>query len=180
MDVNFVTSAGETFTIEIGYFDTVLEIKEKVEKYKGYPVTSQKLIFNGHYLLNDRDTEHYEILQGSTVQLVITNPGLGPQRTPPPASSSPATRARRKLNLPVESMNGSLVIHVEMEEHSKVGLLRDELRRAYAMINLNVPDKYFFVHNKEVMNEDYSFHQHNVKDGDVIKVFEGKATHGDP
>lgn len=71
-------------------------------------------------------------------------------------------------------MNGNLLIHVEMEEHSKVDLLTDELRRAYAMISLNVPEKYSFVHDKEVMNEDCSFHQHNVKDGDVIKVFEGK------
>lgn len=71
MDVIFETSRGRNFTIEIGFFDTVLEIKEKVQRYEGYPVSSQKLVFKGQELLDDRDTEHYEILQGSRLQLIV-------------------------------------------------------------------------------------------------------------
>ncbi|URE42850.1 UBQ [Musa troglodytarum] len=59
------------FTIEIGFFDTVLEIKEKVQKYQGYPVPTQKLVFEGQELADDRDTEHYGILQNSRIHLVL-------------------------------------------------------------------------------------------------------------
>nr|XP_010910585.1 polyubiquitin-like [Elaeis guineensis] len=72
MDVIFETSRGRHFSIEIGFFDTVLEIKEKIQRYEGYPVSSQKLLFKGQELIDDHDTEYYEILQGSRLQLIIT------------------------------------------------------------------------------------------------------------
>lgn len=71
MDVIFETSEGRQFTIEIGFFDTVLEIKEKIMKYEGYPVASQTLLFKEKVMADDGDTELYEILQGSKVQLVL-------------------------------------------------------------------------------------------------------------
>ncbi|CAL9771701.1 unnamed protein product [Musa acuminata subsp. burmannicoides] len=71
MDVVFETSTGRYFTIEIGFFDTVLEIKEKVQKYQGYPVPTQKLLFQGQELADDRDTEHYNILQNSRIHLAL-------------------------------------------------------------------------------------------------------------
>ncbi|XP_073009249.1 polyubiquitin-like [Typha latifolia] len=74
MDVTFETSKGRLFTIEIGYFDTVHEIKEKIHKYEGYPVSSQKLIFNGRELSDDGNTEHYDILQGSHIHLAVNEP----------------------------------------------------------------------------------------------------------
>ncbi|RWV82838.1 hypothetical protein GW17_00055626 [Ensete ventricosum] len=71
MDVVFETSTGSYFTIEIGFFDTVLEIKEKVYKYRGYPVSAQKLVFEGQELADDRDTEYYAILHHSRIHLVL-------------------------------------------------------------------------------------------------------------
>ncbi|XP_008776096.1 polyubiquitin-like [Phoenix dactylifera] len=79
MDVIFETSRGRHFTIEIGFFDTVLEIKEKIHRYEGYPVSSQKLVFIGEELIDDRDTEHYKILQGSRLKLIVAEPDDGSQ-----------------------------------------------------------------------------------------------------
>lgn len=70
MDVIFETAKGRQFTIEIGFFDTVLEIKEKIEKYEGYPVSTQTLVFKGQVLTDTGDTEAYDILEGSRIQLM--------------------------------------------------------------------------------------------------------------
>ena len=71
MDVIFETSKGKQFKIEIGFFDTVLEMKEKIEKYEGYPVSSQTLAFKGQVMADDGDTELYEVLEGSRIQLTL-------------------------------------------------------------------------------------------------------------
>ncbi|KAE8696855.1 putative tyrosyl-DNA phosphodiesterase [Hibiscus syriacus] len=77
MDVIFETQRGKAFCIEVGFFDTVLEIKEKVQKYKGIPVHTQTLIFNGHVLQDERDVEYCEILQFSRIKLLVA-PDLAP------------------------------------------------------------------------------------------------------
>uniref|UniRef100_A0A0A0KHW3 Ubiquitin-like domain-containing protein n=1 Tax=Cucumis sativus TaxID=3659 RepID=A0A0A0KHW3_CUCSA len=79
MDVILVPEKGDTFGIEVGYFDTVLEIKEKIEKYQGIPIPKQTLIFNGRILQDDRDVEFCEILQHSRIQLVVANSELSAQ-----------------------------------------------------------------------------------------------------
>ncbi|OAY25985.1 ubiquitin domain-containing protein 7SL RNA1 [Manihot esculenta] len=73
MDVFFETQRGTRFSIEVGFFDTVLEIKEKVEKYQGIPIHKQTLVFNGQVLQDDRDVEYCEILQNSRIQLLIAS-----------------------------------------------------------------------------------------------------------
>ena len=58
MDVNFVTQGVpmRKFSIEIGFFDTVSEIKQKIQKYQGTLVFHQTLIFNGKVLEAERVT----------------------------------------------------------------------------------------------------------------------------
>ncbi|XP_077245897.1 ubiquitin-like domain-containing protein [Tasmannia lanceolata] len=71
MDVIFETPKGKKVYIEVGFFDTVLEMKEKVQKYEGTPIARQTLIFNGKIMADERDTEFYEVLQGSHIQLLV-------------------------------------------------------------------------------------------------------------
>ncbi|XP_019182487.1 PREDICTED: ubiquitin-like protein-NEDD8-like protein RUB3 [Ipomoea nil] len=71
MDLIFEPQRGTQFTIEIGYFDTVQEIKEKVQKYQGIPAATQTLIFNGNVLQDDLNVHSSEILDRSHVQLVV-------------------------------------------------------------------------------------------------------------
>ncbi|XP_065879547.1 polyubiquitin-like [Euphorbia lathyris] len=73
MDVFFESQRGKTFCIELGYFDTVLEIKEKIQKYHGIPITTQTLIFNNQILEDERDIEFCEILHNSHIQLLIAS-----------------------------------------------------------------------------------------------------------
>nr|GMC98948.1 ubiquitin-like protein-NEDD8-like protein RUB3 [Ipomoea batatas] len=65
MDLIFEPQRGTQFTIEIGYFDTVQEIKEKVQKYQGIPASTQTLVFNGNVLQDDLNVHSSEILDRS-------------------------------------------------------------------------------------------------------------------
>jgi len=71
MDIVFETERGVSFTIEIGYFDTVLEIKEKIQKYRDVPISDQTLVFNGKTLEDDGNTETSYICHNSRMRLVL-------------------------------------------------------------------------------------------------------------
>jgi len=71
MDVTFVLEDERTFCIEVSVFDSVLEIKQKVQKYKAIPTSSQTLIFNGQILQNDDVIFHTHISQQSRLKLLV-------------------------------------------------------------------------------------------------------------
>ncbi|KAI9123947.1 hypothetical protein K1719_005247 [Acacia pycnantha] len=70
MDLIFEPQA-ERFKIEVLYSDTIPEIKQKIEKRKGIPVSMQTLIFNGQTLPDDADIQNCALLERSHVQLLI-------------------------------------------------------------------------------------------------------------
>ncbi|KAL8222837.1 hypothetical protein R6Q57_020236 [Mikania cordata] len=80
MDLFFDADKGMSFTVEVGYFDTIQEIKQKVTKYHGIPVHQQTLKFHGKTLPDDLNIHTSDILDGSRLNLVTTV--IDPQ--PPP------------------------------------------------------------------------------------------------
>ncbi|TKY62485.1 Polyubiquitin protein [Spatholobus suberectus] len=72
MDVIFEPQRGRPFSIEIGFFDTVLEIKEKVQKYQNIPVSKQTLILNGQVLQDTDDPWKVEILHNTHIQIQLS------------------------------------------------------------------------------------------------------------
>ncbi|MQM13251.1 hypothetical protein Taro_046176 [Colocasia esculenta] len=74
MDVIFETPEGSAYSIEVWFFSTVLEMKEKIHMYHGFLVTRQCLIFNGHVIEDDHDTEYYGVLHGSRIHLFLDSP----------------------------------------------------------------------------------------------------------
>ncbi|CAI9758126.1 unnamed protein product [Fraxinus pennsylvanica] len=71
MDINFQPSRGNAFQIEIGYFDTVLEMKEKIQKVKGIPISKQTLVFNGNVLQDELNVHYSDILDQSHIQVLV-------------------------------------------------------------------------------------------------------------
>ncbi|KAF7061875.1 hypothetical protein CFC21_068533 [Triticum aestivum] len=71
MEVTFETTQGRRFTVEIWYLSTVRRIKEYILRQEGIPVESQRLFFQGQELQDDRDTQHYPIVEGSHVLIVL-------------------------------------------------------------------------------------------------------------
>lgn len=71
MDIVFQPTTGSPFSIEVGYFDTVLEMKEKIQKYKGIPVSKQTLCFNKGVLPDDLNIHNSNILDRSRIHLLL-------------------------------------------------------------------------------------------------------------
>ncbi|KAJ0016776.1 hypothetical protein Pint_10892 [Pistacia integerrima] len=120
MDVIFEPQRGRPFSIEVGFFDTVLEIKEKIHKYQGIPVQRQTLVFNGHVLQDDRDVEYCEILQNSHIQLFVAPDQSPPQPQPQPQSqpqlvkneqASPSKKIHLRINIP----SSKTLVHLPLD-----------------------------------------------------------------
>ncbi|KAL1214629.1 Ubiquitin domain-containing protein 7SL RNA1 [Cardamine amara subsp. amara] len=87
MDVFFVTQNGLKFCIELGYWDTILEVKEKIKKYQRIPVPLQTLFFQGNVLQDHLDIGKCKILHKSLVCLFV-NDGQVLKRVNPPMMSN--------------------------------------------------------------------------------------------
>ncbi|KAI4374069.1 hypothetical protein MLD38_012112 [Melastoma candidum] len=70
MDLIFEVENGYHFSLEVDLFDTVQEIKEKIEKYRGIPACDQTLMFDGEILQDEYAINNYNIVVGSHVKLV--------------------------------------------------------------------------------------------------------------
>ncbi|KAJ1386668.1 Ubiquitin-like domain superfamily [Sesbania bispinosa] len=113
MDVIFEIQRGKTFSIEVGFFDTVLEMKEKVQKYESIPISKQTLIFNGQVLPDDGDIWKCEIFQNSRIQLIVA----------PDSDKSPS--AKIQLNVKITSSN--VHIPLEMDLNDTVLKLKEKI-----------------------------------------------------
>ena len=69
MDVSFVCSGEKPFEMEVGFFDTVQDIKEKLQSRRGWPAAVMSLLHNGDVLADDGGgIERHGIVEGSVVQ----------------------------------------------------------------------------------------------------------------
>jgi hypothetical protein len=196
MDVIFEPQTGSPFSIEVGFFDTVLEIKEKIQKYQAIPISKQTLIFNGNVLQDNHNIEHCEILQGSHIQLIVSPDSdiaaieilesssidvgfKGLPTNPIVARSRPTMAPPKKLKLTVLTRCGTKKIPVEMNVSDNVEELRKELEKLQQRLHFPLPEEgYFFIHKQNVMDEDQSFWWHHVGQGDTIEIFNGTVTRG--
>ncbi|KAL2324351.1 hypothetical protein Fmac_023409 [Flemingia macrophylla] len=90
MEVTFELKNQQTFCIEVGFFDSFQEIKEKINKYKGIPVRSQTLLFNGQLLQDEAIIFDTHISEQSRVQLLVEfTPSPPPPPSPPPSPPPP-------------------------------------------------------------------------------------------
>lgn len=129
MDVIFERQGGRSFSIEVGFFDSVLEIKEKVQKYQGVPVTKQILIFNGHVLRDDRNVEDCEILQNSRIQLVVASETDKATIDNEIENLSPS----KKIQLNVKIPNSKIHVPLEMDVSDTVGRLKEKIQEMEAV-----------------------------------------------
>ncbi|XP_010529364.1 PREDICTED: uncharacterized protein LOC104806256 [Tarenaya hassleriana] len=201
MDVFFESQRGLQFSIEVGYFDTVLEIKEKIDKYQRIPVSKQTLIFDGRILQDDHNVEQCQILQNSRIQLLVSSSDRDRKRdsqafvkteqSPPPSDGTDAvngqdssygtvtTKKTKKMRVMVLTKCGKRKIPVEVNGTDKVGELRKELSKVRQRFQFSLPQEgYFFIYKQNVMDDDQSFRWHGVDHGDTIEIFNGSVSGG--
>ncbi|CAA0393582.1 unnamed protein product [Arabidopsis thaliana] len=205
MDVFFETRSGSTFEIELGYWDTVLEIKQKIEKYQRIPVSKQTLLFQGNVLQDHLDIEQCVILNHSRIQLSISSPDQSrnniqvfkteqfPQSNSTeqtsnghhestvmiPMSNNNNNNNPKKLRVMVFPKSGTRKIPVDVNAGDNVGELRKELAKIQQRFQLSLPQEgYFFIYKQNVMDENRSFRWHRVDQGDTIEIFNGSVSGG--
>lgn len=150
MDVIFEPQRGRPFSIEVGFFDTVLEIKEKVQKYQGIPISQQTLIFNGQPLQDTSDIEKCEILHNSRIQLHVAAAAAAAAtdaaKPPPPAAvkteelSSPAAAPltpTNKLQLNLKTPLSKMPMTLEMDSSDTILRLKEKIQEIEAIQNNN-------------------------------------------
>ncbi|EOA19703.1 hypothetical protein CARUB_v10003551mg [Capsella rubella] len=206
MDVFFETQKGSPFSIELGYWDTVFEIKQKIEKYQHIPVSKQTLFFQGNVLQDHLNIEQCMILDNSRIQLYVPSPDqtsnqnrynqvLKTEQSPQPKSTEQFVNGHqdstvmmamsnnnnnpKKLKVMVLLKCGTRKIPVEVNAGDNVGELRKELAKVQQRFQLSLPqDGYFFIYKQNVMDDDRSFRWHRVDHGDTIEIFNGSVSGG--
>ncbi|KAG4910349.1 hypothetical protein AAZX31_20G129000 [Glycine max] len=71
MDLSLVMENDKTLCMEVGFFDSFQEIKEKIEKFTGIPTYRQTLLFNGQVLRNEAIIFNTDISEASRVHFLL-------------------------------------------------------------------------------------------------------------
>ncbi|GJN33653.1 hypothetical protein PR202_gb22274 [Eleusine coracana subsp. coracana] len=175
MDVSFVCSGEEPLLMEVGFFDTVEEIKQKLQSRRGWPAAAMSLLHNGDVLDGGGGIERYGIVEGSVIHVTLRDRQQQQQQEAKGRKAS--KRGRHELRVTVVSRCGAGRVEVAVCARAAVSALRAELE-VEAGFPLPRDGGYFFIHRQSVMDEARSFEWHGVATGDEVVVFDGSVTRG--
>ena len=71
MQVFVKTITGRNMTLEVDSNTSIQEVKGKIQQKEGIPVNSQRLIFAGKHLHDDKVLSDYNIQKDCTIHLVL-------------------------------------------------------------------------------------------------------------
>ena len=116
MDVTFVCSGEEAFKMEVGYFDTVQDVKEKLQSRRGWPAAALSLLHNGALLEDDVDggggggsgIERHGVVEGSVIHVALLDGAQHQQQ--PQQNKRTEKRKRRGEAAPPPHETGELAL----------------------------------------------------------------------
>ena len=71
MQVFVKTITGRNMTLEVDSNTSIQEVKGRIQQKEGIPIDSQRLIFAGKHLHNDKVLSDYNIQKDCTIHLVL-------------------------------------------------------------------------------------------------------------
>ncbi|KAL0575595.1 UV excision repair protein rad23 [Marasmius crinis-equi] len=97
MKITVKTTQQKVFQIDAEPSDTVAVLKSKIESSQSHPVASQKIIYSGKILADDKTVESCGIKEKDFLVLMVSKPKPTPaattSTTPAPAAQAPAAAA---------------------------------------------------------------------------------------
>ncbi|KAI0302728.1 hypothetical protein BC826DRAFT_904156 [Russula brevipes] len=96
MKITIKTLQQKVFNVESDPADTISNLKEKIQEQQGHPVESQKIIYSGKVLSDDKTVESCNIKEKDFLVLMVSKPKLAPAAstsTASPVSAPPVTPA---------------------------------------------------------------------------------------
>ena len=175
--------------MEVGYFDTVQDVKEKLQSRRGWPAASTSLLHNGALLEDDVDgvggggsgsgIERHGVVEGSVIHVALLD-GAQHQQQPAAEQEDGEEQEAWRRRAAVAAASGDRRVAVRRGPR---GGGRGRARRGVgAARGAGVPfplprdGAYFFIHGQSVMDESRSFEWHGVASGDEVVVFDGSVT----
>ncbi|RKP24303.1 XPC-binding domain-containing protein [Syncephalis pseudoplumigaleata] len=141
MKLTFKTLQQEQFQLEVAPEDTILDVKRRINEERQIAETSQKLIYSGKILVDDRTIGSYDIKENG---FVVVMPAAASTTAAPSTATSTAEAATGATALSAHSASEALVTgeHFEQAVQNMVemGFPRDEVMRAMRA-SFNNPDR---------------------------------------
>ncbi|KAL4572610.1 hypothetical protein LXL04_019390 [Taraxacum kok-saghyz] len=193
MDLFFEPDKGTPFCIEVGYFDTIREIKEKVTKYHGIPVHEQTLMFKGRILPDDLNIHTSNILDSSHLKLMInsstsstsaTSPTTNvattdPPQPPPPVTTTTASATKVKIEeafSPSSCSSSHKIIKlflkpfgvaIEMDPNDSVLRMKEKISE---MEGIAFGRLIVYANGSELIHDRKTLHECQLVDGSEVEI----------
>ncbi|XP_010424652.2 PREDICTED: uncharacterized protein LOC104709791, partial [Camelina sativa] len=110
MKLTIKTESGSSFSIFVGFLDTVLMVKQRIEKSQGIPVRKQTLFFQGKYLHDHFEIRLFHIGDNSLLFLYVSPDEKKPnQKNNDQTKQSPSKPVDGFVNKPFQKITATRI-----------------------------------------------------------------------